>query len=417
MDEAHSARKHNQIHRAFRGLKDRATCAIAMTATPITTKVQDLYIMGQWMGIPGFDDHREFLELNKEINRANRQDSKALREAGVEGSIIRGVFIGVRNQNTPDLLSPEVTREWMVKIRDRFAYYVIRRTIDSVDFGGNKLFGMRPYQEHILKLQMYDAEMGILRSFAKDLVKENPIASADTRKNFYIEFRRSMLHPMLNPKNGGHWKRLESLEDWQCEKTIKLDTLGQVVRHHLDSNGRAPLTMADDGQTLITSPDGVPDETDYGDDDRIIIYSAFPSSNQALIDVLALYDIAAIELNGTMTLKKRQAALDDFRTSTRTTGHRVLIISNVGMVGLNLACANIMVIVDTTWSALDDEQLHGRIFWYPQQKQVHIYRLIALATPDVFLNNISFDKGQLHSTFVGCTDEISEYMLALYIGL
>jgi len=67
-----------------------------------------------------------------------------------------------------------------------------------------------------------------------------------------------------------------------------------------------------------------------------------------------------------------------------------------------------MHVQDTTWSALDDEQLRGRIFRYPQQKQVHIYRFIALGTPDVFLNNISFDKGQLHSAFVGCDPEIRE---------
>ncbi|KIN97685.1 hypothetical protein M404DRAFT_63505, partial [Pisolithus tinctorius Marx 270] len=143
--------------------------------------------------------------------------------------------------------------------------------------------------------------------------------------------------------------------------------------------------------------------------DRVIIYSTFPLSNQALINVLALYDVAVIELNRTMTLKKHQAALDDFCMLTWTTGHHVLIICNVGMVGLNLTCTNIMVIVDTTWSALDDEQLCGRIFQYPQQKQVHIYHLIALATLDVFLNNISFDKGQLHSAFMECMDEISEY--------
>ncbi|KAI6144170.1 P-loop containing nucleoside triphosphate hydrolase protein, partial [Pisolithus thermaeus] len=319
MDEAHCARKHNHIHRAFRGLRERATTLIAMTATPITTKAQ----------------------------------------AGIEGNIIRGVFIGVRNQNTPDMESPAVTRDWMIKMRERFAPHVIRRTIDSVDFAGNKLFGMLPYKEHTLKLQMYSWEMGALRTFAKDLVKENPIAS-----------------------------KPESLEKWQStEKTIKLDTLAQVVHHHLEKNGRAPLATNDDGKTLTPAPNAEDDNNDYGEDDRIVIYSAFPSSNQAIVDILSLYGIEAIELNGTMSLKKRQAAIEDFRTSTRTTGHRVLIISNVGM--------------DTTWSALDDEQLRGRIFRYPQKKQVHFYRLIALGTPDVFLNNISFDKGQLHSAFVG----------------
>lgn len=144
--------------------------------------------MGQWMGVPGFDDFPELLLMNKEINRASRQDSKTLREAGIEANIIRGVFIGLRNPNTPQLESPKVTTVWMGKIRERFAHYVIRRTIDSIDFAGNKLFGMRPYTEHVLKLKMYDWESGNLRRFAKDLVKENPIASADTRKvsRFYF---------------------------------------------------------------------------------------------------------------------------------------------------------------------------------------------------------------------------------------
>ncbi|KIO04316.1 hypothetical protein M404DRAFT_26511 [Pisolithus tinctorius Marx 270] len=62
--------------------------------------------------------------------------------------------------------------------------------------------------------------------------------------------------------------------------------------------------MDDDVQTLIASPNGIADDHEYGVDDQVIIYSAFPSSNQALIDIPALYDITAVELDRTMTLKK-----------------------------------------------------------------------------------------------------------------
>ncbi|KAI6142086.1 hypothetical protein BKA82DRAFT_149320, partial [Pisolithus tinctorius] len=133
-------------------LKECATSDIIMTATPITTKAHDLYIMGQWMGIPGFDNHNEFLELNKEINRTNHQDSKPLHEAGIEGSIISSIFIGIHNQNTPDLLSPEITHEWMVKICDQFAHHIICQMINSVDHAGTKLFSLKPYLEHTLRL-------------------------------------------------------------------------------------------------------------------------------------------------------------------------------------------------------------------------------------------------------------------------
>ena len=52
------------------------------------------------------------------------------------------------------------------------------------------------------------------------------------------------------------------------------------------------------------------------------------------------------------------------------------------------------------WSVLNDEQLRGHIFCCPQQKQVHFYCLITLHTPDIYLNNISFNKGQLHMVFI-----------------
>lgn len=96
-----------------------------------------------------------------------------------------------------------------------------------------------------------------------------------------------MLHPSLNPKSGGHWMKPESMEEWKdpSNTTIKLDIVAQVVLHHLERNGRAPLMAAENGRTLLDEPNGMNDDGEYTEDDRIIIYSAFPSSNQAIIDV------------------------------------------------------------------------------------------------------------------------------------
>jgi SNF2 family DNA or RNA helicase len=58
---------------------------------------------------------------------------------------------------------------------------------------------------------------------------------------------------------------------------------------------------------------------------------------------LSLYATRCVELHGKVPLNKRRIALEAFRKSTREHGPRVLILSTVGMVGLNLACANIMI--------------------------------------------------------------------------
>ncbi|KAF8422282.1 P-loop containing nucleoside triphosphate hydrolase protein [Boletus edulis BED1] len=400
VDEAHAARKHNVAHTAVRALKEKAKVLVAMTATPVTTRPQDLYIMGQWMGIPGFDNFDEFSDMSRQINRASRADSKALRDAGAEGSIIRGMLSGARNKEAPSLELPGLVHEVMQKMRERFAANVIRRTIDSIDYKNEKLFGMKPYLEHVMEVRMYEWEMEMLRDIAKVLVQENPIASIDTRKNFYIEFRRSILHPTSNPKTDMDFPTIDSIEAWgnHRQKTVKLDVLGKIVKYHLEKDGRPPLTMCEDGQNVIPNKTGLADDTEYAECDRIVIFSAFPSSNRMITSILKLHNVSAAEMHGAMSIKQRQAALNSFRKSTRNHGDRVLILSAVGLVGLNLACANIMIMVDTTWSAMDDEQLKGRIFRYPQQKQVHFYRLIALNTPDVFLNNIAFGKARMMLT-------------------
>lgn len=96
-----------------------------------------------------------------------------------------------------------------------------------------------------------------------------------------------MLHPRLNPKFGDYWRKPLSLDVWQKseERTVKLDVLAQVVKYHLERDGQRPLTMKDDGQTLMPNESHDADLQEYPECDRIVIYSAFPSSNQAILDV------------------------------------------------------------------------------------------------------------------------------------
>ena len=125
-----------------------------------------------------------------------------------------------------------------------------------------------------------------------------------------------------------------------------------------------------------------------------------------------------------MTLSQRKAVIEEFRQSGLD-GPRVLLMSPVGIVGLNLDCANILIMIvsalnsclntvidsnifkDSCWSAQEDHQLIGRLWRWPQSKDVIVYRLIVLDTPDVFLNNLSFDKGAMLSQFVRMEENAS----------
>ena len=64
---------------------------------------------------------------------------------------------------------------------------------------------------------------------------------------------------------------------------------------------------------------------------------------------------------------------------------------------------------DVLWSVLEDQQLVGQVWWHPQKKPVEVYRLIGANTSDVFLNNISFDKGVIMQAFAMSSTSMSEY--------
>jgi hypothetical protein len=106
-------------------------------------------------------------------------------------------------------------------------------------------------------------------------------------QHFYINYRRSLTHCRLNPNFGDYWRKPPSLDAWinSEERSVKLDILAQVVKYHLECDGQCPLLVDSDGQSLAANKEHEADEETYLECDRIVVYGAFPSSNQAILDV------------------------------------------------------------------------------------------------------------------------------------
>ncbi|KAG6371776.1 hypothetical protein JVT61DRAFT_9131 [Boletus reticuloceps] len=111
-------------------------------------------------------------------------------------------------------------------------------------------------------------------------------------QNFYIEFRRGLLHPHMNPSQGNKWTAPVSLDEWKNKSaSTKMDILAQLVAYHLAHDNAPPITLAEDGKTLIF-PSVEEDANAVSrkhDSDRIIVFSLFPSSNEPLVQVSSYY--------------------------------------------------------------------------------------------------------------------------------
>jgi SNF2 family DNA or RNA helicase len=79
--------------------------------------------------------------------------------------------------------------------------------------------------------------------------------------------------------------------------------------------------------------------------------------------VLKENGIKYVSIHGSLSQKARVDMLREFRESGRD-GARVLVISNVGSVGLNIACANILIIVVRTLGSDKGLTKTTDYYWY-----------------------------------------------------
>ncbi|KAH7919437.1 hypothetical protein BV22DRAFT_1023013 [Leucogyrophana mollusca] len=279
----------------------------------------------------------------------------------------------LRPESPPAAEYREIILKWMGVMRDKFTGYVVRHTIKSKDNTGKPISGLEDYTEHNIVLRLYTWEKANLDREASELADDHGSA---------------VLYGAGKVSSG--------------TTTAKLDALVRILQYHLEADGRQPLKVHINGRNVTPDPDhppqavpAIPADPEQQPDnapappDKIVVYSVFPSSNKIICDIFKLFGIQYLELNGQTPMAKRQDVINQFRDADRD-GPRVLILSGIGSV----------------WSAQEDAQLKGRVWRQPQKKKVRVYRLIADKTPDVFLNNISFDKGAMLAAFVGSSVEM-----------
>ncbi|KAG1836505.1 P-loop containing nucleoside triphosphate hydrolase protein [Suillus subalutaceus] len=286
--------------------------------------------------------------------------------------IIIGTVKGNADIEVPSLYRSQMLT-WINDIRKRFSGIVIRRTIWSVDNQGVRISGLAPFKEHNLLVELYDHEVDNLELIAKELVEEGGTRAA--------KFAAGSV------------------------PSRKLDVLAQVILWHQKHDNRQPLCVVDNKLVASSSdPGSITGIVDPIIPDKILVYCAFPSSYTQVTKVLELHGILTLQIYGKLSLSARTNIITKFKNSGPD-GPRVLIISNIGLTDPELQ--------DSLWSATDEGQLIGRIYRPPQSKAVHIYRIVAANTQDVFLNNISFSKAAILDAFTGATPSLRMYWLAL----
>ncbi|KAJ7044998.1 DNA repair protein RAD5 [Mycena alexandri] len=112
---------------------------------------------------------------------------------------------------------------------------------------------------------------------------------------------------------------------------------------------------------------------------RAVVFSQFTSFLDLIQIVLKRERFEQYRFDGSMDVKKRAAALEEFKAPTRKP--KVLVVSlKAGGVGLNLTTANHVFMMDCWWNAATESQAIDRVHRIGQEKTVYVKHFIIANT-------------------------------------
>lgn len=109
--------------------------------------------------------------------------------------------------------------------------------------------------------------------------------------------------------------------------------------------------------------------------EKILIFTESRDTLDYLVEKLREWGYSVVSLHGGMSLDARIRAEHEFREQAQ-----VMVSTEAGGEGINLQFCSLMVNYDIPWNPNRLEQRMGRIHRYGQEKEVHIYNLVAVDT-------------------------------------
>ena len=120
---------------------------------------------------------------------------------------------------------------------------------------------------------------------------------------------------------------------------------------------------------------------------KVIIFTEFVATQTYLQELLVNRGYTVTILNGGMSIDERNAAMQEFKTSTS-----IFISTDAGGEGLNLQFATIIINYALPWNPMKIEQRCGRVDRIGQQRDVHIYNFIVGETVENRVREVLEEK-------------------------
>lgn len=133
--------------------------------------------------------------------------------------------------------------------------------------------------------------------------------------------------------------------------------------------------------------------------DRVLVFSQFTSMMDILESVLGEIDIKFMRLDGSTDIQSRQTMLDQFANDESIPVF--MLSTKAGGAGINLACANKVIIFDSGFNPQDDVQAENRAHRVGQTREVEVVRLVTRGTIEEQIHALGESKLALDERVAG----------------
>ncbi|KAF5366181.1 hypothetical protein D9758_005658 [Tetrapyrgos nigripes] len=389
VDEAHEFQNLGVKHLAVLAAYAQARIRLALTATPLLTSTKDLSSLGRLVGIPHF-----FSDAALEEMKTDASDVRKAKKFDDDGAILHRVLVKAVRQ-----------------IQRDYGKCLLRRTTDSKNHLGQTLLDLPPHKDIMGNVELTDREKKIINRLAEE-AKANVISANEggvfVTKSFYMEYRSALTFAPEDPDDP--LPVFTSIEEWEKVQSTKMTVTAQVAAYYLQRDDILDVTFEGKKPNFPDLPPLLPGVQPTRTR-RILIYMEFPSVAPLLQNILLLYSVKSLRIDGSMSFRQRDIIVAEFILSGNI---RVFIFSSVGSAGLNLSIADMIIYFDQPWSRQNERQICGRAHRQPQRKVVQTIHILANDSSDVLMNSMAARKEEMFDAFV--KKDLGHELLALLKG-
>lgn len=137
--------------------------------------------------------------------------------------------------------------------------------------------------------------------------------------------------------------------------------------------------------------------------DRVLVFSQFTMVMDILEAVMENLEMSFFRLDGNTNINERQTMIDQFYREEDITVF--LLSTKAGGAGINLACANKVVICDSSFNPQEDIQAENRAHRVGQKREVEVVRLVTRNTIEEQIHALGETKLALDDKVAGVVEE------------